>query len=996
MLAPRPSPATVPGGAAAMTLRCNRRNRDAMPTSPCDGLERRRRAFALLRDAFDVEPDGREAWIAAQCGDDVALANELATLLAAHEPRLLDEGAGALAARLAGDAEAEADGELAPGTRIGAWTIEHRLGDGGMGTVYLAARDGDGYVQHGALKRIKRGMDSAAVLARFRRERQILSRLAHPNIARLLDGGVSSDGRPYFVMEFVDGQTLREWISNAQPSLDARVDAFLAVCEAVAHAHRHLVVHRDIKPENVLVGSDGHPRLLDFGIAALLEDEAERTATQRRFLSRAYAAPEQLAGDATTTATDVYQLGVLLFELLAGARYAGARSGSASSGWLARAQAEADEATRRAVPAARLRGDAAIVLARAVDADPARRYPTVEAFAADVRAWRDGRPVTARADRMAYRLRRFVGRHRVATAAAALAFAAVVAGSALALWQARRAEAEARLARASQAFLTSVFDGAAPDAAAGERVTARELLDRGSERIDGELADQPRLRGEMLLTIGVLYAQLGQYDQANGRLTDARATLAQVDPDGASAARAALELAAVERERGRLDDAERELGTFAAAAPTPELHTRALVERALLREKQGRFEDALADARAALREDLARGAAGRADQARDRQAEALLLARLARFGEAAAAFEQAIAGASALYGDDDTRVALMRNDYGVALYDKGRYGDAEAVLRKALSARRKRLGDDHPAVAETLQVIGATARVQNRLDEAQAALEEALRIQRKTFGDRHPLVANTLNSVGMLAFSRRQPATGERWFREAVSIYRELGQADVPPAATAANNLAVVLVQLGRYDEAEPLMHHALEVHRRMVGDRHPLVMSDLNAIAQLELRRGRIDEAVAHARRAAAIATSDAAPPREGAYVRISFAAVLARAGLAAQALAEADAAIATLEGLAADEPRLPAARTARAQALLGLGRLDEARALAVQLLAERERAAPGDVAGLAGLHVLLARIADARREATAARNERDAARALVAGMPTPDPYLLAEVERR
>lgn len=956
-------------------------------------LQRRRRAFTLLRELVAVDPAEREAWIAAHCDGDAALGTELRQLLAAAAPRLLDDAADAVAMRLvAADADVN---HLAAGTHIGPWTVERLLGHGGMGHVYLATRAGDGYQQRGALKLVKRGMDSHAVLARFRRERQILSRLEHPGIARLLDGGISSDGQPFFVMEYVDGSTLRQWLAALARDVDARIDVFLQICAALAHAHRHLIVHCDIKPENVLIDRDGQARLLDFGIARLLEGEAgdDHTATQARFVSRAYAAPEQLAGERATTATDVFQLGVLLFELLTDARFDPSRAGGSVSGWLVRARQSATAGRAQPIPPARLRGDAGIIVARATDPEPQRRYATVATLAADVAAWRAGHPITARADSRGYRLRRFIGRHRLASVAALLAIVAVVGGSALALWQAHRAAAEARLALAAQDFLSSVFEASAPDTAAGAQVTARELLDRGSERIATELADQPRLRGQMQLTLGTLYAQLGQYTQAEQLLAAAHATLAQ---QGAveAASRASLEHAAVARELDQLDAAEADIAAVPPATG-PALRSRALVERAQLREKQGRFDEALADATAAAQVDAERGAVARADLARDQQVAALMLTRLARHDEAQATFERALATARAVHGDGDTRVALMLNDYGGALHAKGRSAEAEAVLREALAIRRQRLGNDHAAVAETEQILGATLRAQGRFDAARDALTDALRIQRSVFGPRHPLVANTLNSLGMLAFSQRRPAQGEPAFREAVDIYRALGQADTPPAATASNNLATILLQLGRYDEAEPLALHALQVHLAAVGPTHPIVMSDLNSLAQLELRRNRLDAAVDYARRALAIATSAASPPREGAYVRIATATVLNRAGHADEGLAQADAAIATLTALAADEPRLPMARAARAQALLDLGRLDEAQALATRELAGYDPSRAGNLADLVNAHVLLARIADARRQPGPASHERTAARALAARLPHADPFLLAEIER-
>ncbi|MEO7065204.1 MAG: tetratricopeptide repeat protein [Dokdonella sp.] len=968
-----------------------------MTDESSERLARQRRAFALLRELLDLPEPERAQAIASCCGDDDVLASEMHALLAAEHSGVLDRAACDIAARLADEDAAQED--LPSGAHVGAWTIMRPLGSGGMGTVYLAERAGDGYVQQGALKLIKRGMDSAAVLTRFRRERQILSRLVHPNIAHLLDGGVTADGRPYFVMEYIDGETIQHWVARARPNLDARVAVFLSACEAVAYAHHTLIVHRDIKPENLLVDAIGHARLLDFGIAKLLEDDTadERTGTATRFMSRAYAAPEQLRAEAVTTATDIYQLGVLLFELLTGTRF-DASPGGAVSTWLVRAHANADDATRLAIPARALHGDVAIIVARATDSEPQRRYPTVEALARDVRAWRNDHPIAARADSAGYRLRRFVSRHRLASAATTLALGAIMAGSTLALWQAREAAKEARLARSAQAFLTSVFDASAPDAAAGERVTARDLLDRGSERIKHELRDQPRLRAEMMLTLGALYRQLGQYPQAEELLSDARVQLSGLAPGSDSAIRAHIEFAATERERGKLDESEQALTAAFAMQPQAGLLSRALAERGLLREKQDHFDAAIAYARAALALDLKRGDSARGDVARDRQVEALMLARRGQFDESARTLEHAIADARAVFGNEDTRIAQMLNDYGLALVEKGRSQEAEVPLRESLVIRRKLLGDQHPAVAESLQLLGAALRPQGRLDESQAALEEALKIQRNAFGDHHVLVANTLNSIGMLGFSRRQPESAEPYFREALAIYRERGESDSAPATAVANNEATVLIQLGRYDEAEPLVRHSLEVHLALVGEQHPFVMSDLNTMAQLEMRRERYDSAIEHARRATRIADSASSPAREGAYVHLSFANVLNRAGRSTEALTEVDRAIATLNGLGkgGGDPRMPVALAVRADALLGLGRTDEAQVLAQGVLAQRENSAPKDAAGMAATHALLARIAAAQHKTADEKRERASARTLLASMTTVDPDLARQVERR
>ncbi|MEO7430764.1 MAG: tetratricopeptide repeat protein [Dokdonella sp.] len=954
-------------------------------------LERKRHLFTLLRELMDAQTDARPGLIDLRCVDDPALAAQLRELLARENGDILDQSASDIAARIAGEDDAA---EPLEGS-IGPWRIVRLLGQGGMGSVWLAERDGDGYVQQGALKLIKRGMDSDAVLARFRRERQILSRLSHPNIASLLDGGVSEDGRPYLVMDYIVGVPLGEWASRTGADFKACVDLCLELTDALAHAHQRLIVHRDIKPGNVLVDADGHPHLLDFGIAKLLaETDADPTATAGRFLSRAYAAPEQLGGGNVTTATDVYMLGVMIFEFLTGNRFASNPSTGRVTLWASNARERAAQGSPPGVAPRALRGDTGIVLARATDADPARRYATVEAFADDLRNCRDGLPIRARADSAVYRLQRFAARHRIAAVSAVFAIVALVAGTGVALWQARVARDEARGATAAQAFLTSVFDASAPDTAAGARVTARELLDRGSERIRNELTDQPRLRAQMLVTLGTLYRQLGQFDQAAALLSDARQTLSNTDADLDLRARATIEAAVVERERGHLAESDALIAGAVALSPDGATGSRALVERAQLREKQGRFDEALVDARAAGTLDERRGTNGAGDRARDQQIEGLMLERLGRFDEAMGVFQQAIATAETVYGPDDTRSAQIHADFAVVLAGKGRAKEAEAEVRKALAVRRLRLGDDHPAVAESEQVLGAALRLQGRTDEALAAFEDALAIQRRTYGDRHALVANTLNSIGLLAIVRHDWKSAERTLREATTILRDLGQDRTTSAATMSNNLGSALMQLGRYDEAEPLMRGALALHLSVLGDSHPAVLSDSNGLALLALRRGHPAEAELQARRAARIADAVLGKGRDVASIHITLARALLTNSRAADALQQTEIAERLLnEADATGDVRHALALSTRADVLVALDRADEAQAIADAVLKEREARVPQDAADLAASHALLARIAKARGRQDERLHEREQAKALLATIPDPDPWLAKDI---
>ena len=491
----------------------------------------------LFDELAELPPPERVRRLAELETADPALAARLARLLAA------DGETAAFFARPAPELLG-AGGECAPlaivlpaGTRVGSWRLLELLGRGGMGEVYLAERDGGAFVQRAALKLVKRGMDSQAIVRRFVRERQILSRLEHPGIARLLDGGSAEDGRPFFVLERVEGVPITEHCRSL--GLEEKLRLVQSVCAAVDSAHHRLVVHRDLKPANILVTADGNAKLLDFGISKLLAGDEEETAllTQldARVLTPAYAAPEQILGEPVTTATDVYALGVLLFELITGAlpHTREHRSLSALASAVERETAERPSALlRRTDPrlARRVAGDLDLVVLTALHRDPARRYPSAAALADDLGRFLAGRPLRARPVSGTYRLRKFVGRHRLPVAVAVLGLAALVVGLGMALWQARaaqlaaqRADAEARRAERVKAFLFSVFRQWDPTQSEGPAVSAREMLEKGTRRIDVELAGEPATQADVLDAVARIESNLGLLDPA---LAHARRALA--------------------------------------------------------------------------------------------------------------------------------------------------------------------------------------------------------------------------------------------------------------------------------------------------------------------------------------------------------------------------------------------------------------------------------------------------------------------------------------
>ena len=490
------------------------------------------RCTALLREALDLPESERRQFLERASAGDVALLENLIRLLELDDdtdPFLDAPLDGFVAGLLADEVDPEDSlDDVAPGDRIGPWKVINKLGSGGMGSVWLAERADGVYSQQVALKTIKLGMDSAMVLEQFHRERNLLARLKHPNIASLIDGGVDGRGRPWFAMDHVQGMNLRDWIKT-QPSLEDRLRLFEKICRAAAHAHQQLVIHRDIKPGNVLVQADGEPKLLDFGIAKLFaEDDVDETLTLHRFVSRSYAAPEQLRGEAVSTATDVYALGALLFEMLTGERYSQVHQHDTAP--MPPSQALRKSPAGAGVPATQLRGDLDAIVSRALADEPARRYATALSLAEDVRNHLGGKPINARPDAFAYRANKFIRRNRAAVAVAVIGLLGLLLTSGLALWQARakageavRAQVALQRSEAIRSFIESIFLDADPSQAKGTDTTAGELLEAARSRVAEDFIDQPDIAATMLNQIGGIYVSLGKDDQARVLLREALA-----------------------------------------------------------------------------------------------------------------------------------------------------------------------------------------------------------------------------------------------------------------------------------------------------------------------------------------------------------------------------------------------------------------------------------------------------------------------------------------
>jgi serine/threonine-protein kinase len=680
------------------------------------------------------------------------------------------------------------------GRRLGPYRLVRELGRGGMGTVFLAERDDRELDQRAAIKLLHRGLETAEIVARFRAERQILARLDHPSIARLFDGGTTEDGRPYFVMELIEGRPIDTYCDEERLPVRARLALVLQVLDAVREAHRNLIVHRDIKPSNVLVTADGRPKLLDFGVAKILDPEGAPDLTHlgsSRPMTLAWASPEQVRGEPVTTATDVYALGVLLYRLLTGRHPSPVEAKPARE--VERPILEhRPERPSAACPsrslARQLRGDLDTIVLAALAKEPAERYGSVERLAEDLTLHLQGRPITFRPTPWPARAVKFVRRHRWGVAAAALILALGVsfAGS-LTVLSARTARERDRATRVAS-LLVDLFEIA--DERRGSSITARELLDQGTDRVLHRLQKQPETQGTLLRTLGRLYSQLGLYDRAVEVLQKSVAVergRGEVHPELVQALR---DLGRALAEGGRFAEAEPVFREVLAAAERlyPADHEEVAISvnnYALVEHDLGRYAAAEPLYRRAV--ELERQGGGEA--ARDgvaRSNHALLLIDLGRYAEAAREYREILAAREEASPPEPTEIADVLEYLAQAEEGAGRLADAEADARRSLALRERYLPPDDRDISRSRNVLGAVLRDRGALAAAEPLLRQALADRRRLLGPDHAEVAGSLEDLGDLLVVQGRYAEAEEAFTAASRILAASFPRDHPTLARLA------------------------------------------------------------------------------------------------------------------------------------------------------------------------------------------------------------------
>jgi serine/threonine protein kinase/tetratricopeptide (TPR) repeat protein len=773
--------------------------------------------------------------------------------------------------------------------RIGPYEVVGEIGRGGMGVVLEARRRDQGFERRVAIKLVKRGMDTDFILRRFESERRILAGLDHRNIARVLDGGSTGDGLPYFVMERIEGRNIVVYCQEENLGVAERLDLFRQVCDAVQYAHQHLVIHRDIKPSNILVTSDGVAKLLDFGLARVVQggerETADRTQTALRLFTPDYASPEQVRGETLTTATDVYSLGVVLYELLTGARPYRLKSGSPEEV----TGAVLEQQPQRPSTKVRLHRDLDSIVLAALRKEPSRRYASAEQLSEDIGRHREGLPVRARPDTFPYRAGKFVRRHKIGMAAGTVAAASLVAALSVSIVQTRaarlerdRAQVEAGKARQVSEFLRSLFESSLPRKSRGEKLTAQDLIDSGAARVDQELAGQPELHASMLALLGSVYLELGLVPKAEPLLEKSLAIrerfLGKNHPDVAESlyflgrlkgrqadyprARALLQRAVEIREReaatpafaetlsglggvlksvGRLQDA-RDLYARAVAVEEeiggPNLH-KWLSNLAAAEEDLGEYESARRLLERAL--DIGIRREGKADVQVD--VTLLNLAGVLRaqeeFAGALPLFERAVTMDERVFGKESVGVAYGLGELGELCLAMGDRTRARELIGRSIETSERVLGAEHPGLAAPLTYEGRLFLAEGKPREALALFERARRLLERALGDEdHPEIANILVDLAQARMNLGDVAAGEPILRRALGIQRRTLVARHRDLVPTLTKLAGALRDSGHAPEARTLLAEAVGIARERLPERHSQRLAAETALRQITASR--------------------------------------------------------------------------------------------------------------------------------------------------------------
>ncbi len=820
----------------------------------------------LFSEAAALDPAARDAFLDRACGDNRDLRRQLDELLA------VEADARGYFDRMTEDISRAGELELAhaaaPKIRLGPYQALEVLGTGGMGVVYRARRVDGEFDLDVAVKLLHLDMLAEHSRARFLSERQILAQLEHPGIARLLDGGVTEEGRPYFVMELIRGRPITEYCREHRLSLELRIRLFRKVVEAVTYLHSALIVHRDLKPSNILVDAEGHVKLVDFGIAKLIGDEpglATMTMTGQRLLTPRYAAPEQITGGRITTATDVFGVGSVLYELLTGRapRAEGpldpvsVRLQTPAPPSITLRNAQSSEPAP-SVAWRRVAGDLDRICLKALQPEPERRYASADQMDQDLDRYLRGMPVSARPSTLRYRAVRFIQRHRAGVAITALVVALLTAGFIREQGLRKEAQGQAARAEAVSSLLGRLITSVDPANARGREITVVEVID-GAEAVlanDPALADQPEVEAQVRLVLGQTYVSLDRRADARTQFERAIELSGGIDTAADVALEAATELAlnlgsnggeellrrvVAIRTETRGPDHESTLSAKSALARIlriyrPELHDEAeALAREVLQRRRATLGQNHPDTVAALN-----GLGG-------------ILFHRTRYGDAAEIYREGLETARSALGDDHPETLRLANNLAASLSSAGRYVESEAIHREVVAHRLRILGPEHESTGMSLHNLAMVLLAQARYAEAEATYRRALSARgegRAGWLYSKSFLADTLRELGRFDES-------ERVFRETLAEQKQNLPPDDDDVYRTTLGFAELRLKQGELDEAAEMARDALEGYRGIYGEEHADVTPSLTLLARIERARGNLGEAAQLAGRAVVIAAA-------------------------------------------------------------------------------------------------------------------------------------------
>lgn len=787
----------------------------------------------LVDQALKLEsPSERTAFIKEQCADNEELKKEVTALLDSIEASggmwedLLKSNQ-VLVSELTGNQnELLSNSQISIGSLVGPYLIKELLGRGGMGDVFLAERKDANFHHNVAIKVLRGDVDNETLHERFLQERAILSRLNHPNIARLLDGGVSENGHPYFVMEFVHGLPITEYCTRNGCSLQNKIRLFKQACKAVQYAHTNFVVHRDIKPDNLLVTTDGNLKVLDFGIAKLLdrelsEEDLIKTRAGQRLLSLNYAAPEQITMQPVTAATDVYALGLILFRLLAG-QHAFDLTG--------KNLIEAEEIIRNQSPPApsqKAGSDAAIssdldaIVEKALRKEPEDRYESAAKLLEDIERYEQNLPVLAKKGTFGYKVGKFFKRNAVPISVALLFLTGAMVFTGYHIRQItierNMAELEAEKARKVTELLTGIFEYANPFKQPDSEITALEILDHGTDFIQTQLVDQPEIKASLLSSVGSIYETLGSYDQSEKLLEEA---LELEENDTPEISGDTYDLAVIRHNLGNLRSSK---GDFEAAIEN-------------YKEAAGYFEEL----------DMSIYRAGSLSSWGWNEYQ------LANYEAADSLYQMALDIQRNATGTKSLEYANTLNHMGWLNHDMGDYKNADSLFSEALSIRTKQYEADHPEIATTLHSLGWIKYIMKDYELADSLYKEAIDMRIRIFGDKaHADIAWSKNNLGLVKQAQGKLDEAESLFTEALEIRREVLPETHYHISQSLGNLGSLHFYRQEYDESAAILKEVLDMQRETLGQDHPNLAMYLNNLATVLTQAQKPAEAITYYREA-------------------------------------------------------------------------------------------------------------------------------------------------